>query len=201
MPILINRVRYSEIKSLVADLIEDYGLTYPIDPFNLGALLGAEIVVHKRQLPSIAAHLESSDGFTEVIRTQFGVSFRVHLNGQMPEARQRFTLTHECAHIWLDHLVDGDFIDFDRGEQEANFLSSYLLAPDVLIDSWLEGAQVPEIASQFNLSREAATLIFKRYMKAVALGPLESEVDLRILRSATRRNDREIRSEILRFEA
>ncbi|CAB4567575.1 unannotated protein [freshwater metagenome] len=201
MALLINQVRYAEIKSLVADLIEDYGLTYPIDPFNLGELLGAEIVVHKRKLPSIAAHLQTSDGFTESIRTEFGVTFRVHVNGEMPEARQRFTLAHECAHIWLDHLVDGNFVDFDRGEQEANFFASYLLAPDVLVDSWLARVQVPEISSEFNVSHEAATFVFKRYMKAAALGPLESEVDLRILRSATRRNEGEMKAQILRVEA
>ena len=34
--------RYEELKSLAADLIEDYALSYPLDPFELAATLGVQ---------------------------------------------------------------------------------------------------------------------------------------------------------------
>lgn len=198
---LINRDRYVTLKSLVADLIEDYGVAYPIDPLAIASQFGAEVFFHKHGLPPVANELHTSDGFTEVGRTAFGVSFRIHINGAMPEARQRFTLAHECAHIWLDHLVDINRSSLEICEQEANFFASYLLAPDVLINEWVSTGQVVEIANKFNVSFEAATLIFKRYVKALSLGSLDEDFDDRIRKSATRRIDNEIASQMQKDQA
>jgi len=43
--------RYEELKSLAADLIEDYALSYPLDPFEIAATLGVHVTVHEFGLP------------------------------------------------------------------------------------------------------------------------------------------------------
>jgi hypothetical protein len=178
--------RSEELKSSVADLIEDYGLTYPLQPLELADALGAQVVWYNFGLPSVASALRTDDGFTEPVRTSYGHAFRMHVNGQRPAIRQRFTVAHECGHIWLDHLVGRSACTRDVMEVEANFFAGYLLAPDALIHQWVPSLTVDDIAATFEMSGEAATIAHRRHLNALNLNALGRPHDQRIASAATR---------------
>jgi Zn-dependent peptidase ImmA (M78 family) len=97
---------------------------------------------------------------------------------------------HELAHIWLDHVrVD---VNDDRAEAEANFLASYLLAPDALVVAWVPDLEVAAIAREFGISDEAARLAHGRVMRANTQKALGKPHDQRIMKVATRRVDTQI---------
>lgn len=189
----LSRERYNDLKIAAADLIEDYGLAYPLEPREIADILGAQIVEYRHGLPDLASALRTQDGFTESNITEYGYSFRIHLNSAQPAIRQRFTITHECGHIWLDHLIENAHNSHEIMEIEANFFASYLLAPDVLIQRWLPDFTITAIASQFSLSTEAATNAHRRYVNALNLGVIGQAHDLRIASSARRRTSDKVR--------
>lgn len=201
MTLEISRSRYQELKSIAADVIEDYSLAYPIDPFELADRLGAEIYVSKYGLPYAATELSTDDGFTEVTKSRFSYSFKVVINGSKPRLRQRFTAAHECSHILLDHLIGGLPLSGDAMEQEANFFAGYLLAPDVLIHHWTPTGHISEIAAVFDLSSEAAVHIYRRYAKARNLGAINQAHDRQIYSSASRRRAEVANQKLLLREA
>lgn len=179
--------RYEELKSLAADLIEDYALTYPLDPMAVAELLGIEVIIHRESLPEIARLCATTDAYTEPMMSRHGLRYRVHLNGSKPGLRIRFTLTHEIAHAWLDHIRADQSLTNDIAEAEANFLASYLLAPDALIGAWVPKPTAELIAATFQLSLEAAQIAQRRVMRAANLHSGAKHHDQRILSSATRR--------------
>lgn len=179
--------RYEELKASIADLIEDYGLTYPLRPLELADALGAQVVWYQFGLPLIATALRTDDGFTEPVKTSYGHAFRMHVNGQQPAIRQRFTVAHECGHIWLDHLVGRAARSRDVMEVEANFFAGYLLAPDALIQQWVPSLTVDDIAATFEISGEAAAIAHRRYLNALNLNVVGRPHDQRIAAAATRR--------------
>jgi len=181
--------RYEEIKVLGADLIEDYELVYPLEPFEIAELLGIHVAIHNEGLPVTAQRFSTSDGYTEPVASRHGWKFRIHINGSTPGIRQRFTLMHEVAHIWLDHLRADATLTDDRAEGEANFLANYLLAPDALVVMWAPSLTISEIAQVFLMSDEAAELAHGRVLRAVNRGAIGKPHDHRIAACATRRID------------
>jgi len=185
---LLPHNRYEELKDLAADLIEDYELAYPLDPWEIATILGIRVVVHQDGLPKHIAQLCSTeDGYTAPVESANGVKCVVHLNGQAPHMRQRFTLMHEIAHILLDHpRLDFGNTD-DSKEGEANFLGSYLLAPDPLVTAWVPRFTIEDISDEFQVSEEAASIMYHRVLRSINASVHNPSRDARILTSATRR--------------
>lgn len=179
--------RYEEIKSLGADLIEDYELVYPLEPLEVAATLGVHVVIHIDWLPLMTQVCRTVDGCTEQVDSRLGQKFQVHTNGAMHPLRQRFTLAHELSHVWLEHLRSDAPVPDEQAEGEANFLASYLLAPDALILAWVPDLTISGIAQVFRISDEAAQLSHSRVMRAQNMNAIGRPHDLRILASATRR--------------
>lgn len=179
--------RYEELKELGADLIEDYELVYPLEPFEIADVLGVHVVIHAEGLPATAQRFSTSDGYTEPVEARCGWKFRIHINGSTPEVRQRFTLMHELAHIWLDHLHTDASLTNECAEGEANFLANYLLAPDALIVMWTPHMAISDIAKVFHMSEEAADFAHRRVLRAVNRGAIGKPHDRRIAASATKR--------------
>ena len=179
--------RYQEIKALGADLIEDYEVVYPLEPFEIADVLGVHVAIHVEGLPVTAQRFSTSDGYTEPVASRNGWKFRIHINGSTPAIRQRFTLMHELAHVWLDHLCADATLTDERAEGEANFLANYLLAPDALVVMWTPELSISAIAQVFQMSDEAAELAHGRVMRAVNRSAIGRPHDHRIAASATRR--------------
>lgn len=172
--------RYEQLKSLAADLIEDYALCYPMDPFEIAAMLGVHVTVHGFGLPPSASFCSTNDGYTVALLSAHGPKCQIHLNGVKPVLRQRFTLMHEISHIWLDHLHGDSMADAQEQEAEANFLASYLLAPDWLVLAWVPELTVTGIAEKFQVSKEAAGLIHGRVLRMLNTGARRRDYDRRI---------------------
>ena len=186
---MLSHHRYEQLKSCAADFIEDYALCFPLDPFEIAAMLGLHVKVHEFGLPPTASLCSTSDGYTVPLRSAHGPKYQIHLNGGKPLLRQRFTLMHEISHVWLDHLHDDGFVDEEGQEAEANFLAAYLLAPDQLVLEWVPGLTVAGIAREFQVSKEAADLIHGRMFRRLNSAPGSRLYDKRIASSAVRRLD------------
>ncbi len=178
--------RYEALKVLAADLIEDFGLVYPLQPLEIADRLGVRVRTHGRGLPAIARLCNTDDGYTETAESPHGLKFEIHVDGAKPPMRQRFTIMHEISHVWLDHLLLKRPITPDRAEAEANFTASYLLAPDVLVNAWVPDLAIASIATVFQLSDEAARLAYGRVVRANSRNALGAPHDERILASAMR---------------
>lgn len=94
--------QYERLKSLAADLIEDYKLAYPLEPLTIADLLGVHVTVHPHGLPAAAWFCDTDDGYTEVVESAHGLKHQIHLNGTKPLIRQRFTTMHEIGHVWAE---------------------------------------------------------------------------------------------------
>jgi len=178
--------RYEELKALGADLIEHYDLVYPLEPLEIADSLGVHVSIHREGLPPTAA-CATVDGYTQPVQSPHGTKFQIHMNGAMPYLRQRFTLMHEIAHIWLDHPRADTSLSDEQAEGEANFLANYLLAPDILVILWNPELSIAGIAETFRMSDEAADLAHRRVIRALNLRAVDKAHDKRILASATRR--------------
>lgn len=185
----LDSQRYEELKVAAADLIEDYGIEYPLDPFRLATNLGMSVTVYEHGLPDLGSLCDSRDGITVPVVTRLGIAYHTYLNGRQAYVRQRFTMAHELAHVWLNHLQADFSLALDTAEGEANFFASYLLAPDALVLEWIPNITIQAIASTFHISDEAAGLTHKRVMRAMNLWPTLREYDQRILDSAAKRAD------------
>lgn len=179
--------RYEQLKTLAADFIEDYALVYPLDPFEMADALGVQVIIHTDGLPPVAERFSTSDGYTEPVASRPGWKYRIHVNGATPPLRQRFTLVHELAHVWLDHLRAGASLTDELAEGEANFLAGYLLAPDALVIMWAPELSTWRIAEAFQISEDAAKVAHARVFRARNKEAIGQPHDQRIAASATRR--------------
>lgn len=184
--------RYEALKRLGADLIEDYALSYPLEPDEVAAALGVSVERHSWKLPEVARLCSTTDGYTLPVAGDSGLKFQVHLNDAAAPLRQRFTLAHELAHVWLDHPRSGSALTNDEMEGEANFLASYLLAPDILVSMWLPELTVAGIATTFMMSIEAAGFAHKRVMRTLNRELPWQPHDQRILSAASRRTSGQV---------
>lgn len=186
---LLTGPQYERLKSIAADLIEDYELAYPLQPLEIADLLGIHVAVHPQGLPAAAWFCNTDDGYTEIVESAHGLKHQIHINGTKPAIRQRFTTMHEIGHVLADHLRLQQGIDHDTAEGEANFLAGYLLAPDALVIEWIPDLNVLKIAETFHMSDEAARITHGRVMRVATNNVPQRDYDVRILASASRRVD------------
>jgi Zn-dependent peptidase ImmA (M78 family) len=170
--------RYArEIDGQAADLLRQFGLmSAPVDVESVAQLLGAQVVYD-----------DLEDDVSGFLLREKGVS-TVAINKQHHPNRQRFTLAHECGHLFL-HAQEGDRLWLDKtlyfrdgsksgdhfSEIEANQFAAGLLMPEELLKACLGEAgtvtdvDVVRLALRFQVSERAMTvrLISLRLLQAV----------------------------------
>ncbi len=171
--------RYArEIDGRAADLLRKLDLmSLPVDVETVAARLGAKVIFD-----------DLEDDVSGFLLREKGVS-TIAINKQHHPNRQRFTLAHECGHLFL-HANAGDHLWVDKtlffrdgssgGDQlseiQANQFAAGLLMPEQLLRDSLgeEGpvsdSDVVSLALQFQVSERAMTV------RLVSLGLLQSVV-------------------------
>ena len=162
------RKRYAkDLDGRAATLLRDLGLLdIPVDVKTVAEHLGAVVVFDDLD--------DDVSGF--LLREKNTAT--IAINKQHHPNRQRFTLAHECGHLFL-HADKGDRLWVDRtlffrdgnsgtGEQfpeiEANQFAAGLLMPEALVKSAIGGerpfaeADVLRLALRFGVSERAMTV-------------------------------------------
>lgn len=183
---ILSSVRYEQLQDIAADLIEDYGFEYPLQPLRIAEVLGVRVNMVWQWSADLAHVCGTVDGFTVPVDSTHGMTFEIHLNAAMPPVRQRFTAIHELSHIILEHPFRSVWFSEDVCEAEANHLASYLLAPDALVSAWVPTLGVAGVARQFAISQEAARLAQAWVLRAQNRGFSNHVRDRCILAAASR---------------
>ena len=105
------------------------------------------------------------DNLSGLIKKDADGAYEIHVNGNHPITRQRFTMAHELAHFLLHKEEIGDGITDDylyrstltsRIEREANELAAEILMPaHLLLDEPYKSMTIAEQADEFWVSRVA----------------------------------------------
>lgn len=124
-----------DIKKLVTQIIKKYKTN---NPFGLAEALGIEVLYE---------NLGSINGYyTKILRCKF-----IHVNYNLDETRQRYTIAHELGHALLHPNANTPFLrektlfSVDKLERQANAFAVELLMPDSLIQQY-EGYTIHNIA-------------------------------------------------------
>lgn len=161
MPLLPS-YRFEELKRIATDIIIEGHITeYPYNVFEVAKRLDIELISYQSlSLEKINACFEASeDGFTLQYMQGKDYICRIYYNGDMDENRIRFTIMHEIGHIFANHK-EGNEVE----EVEANFISSYVLAPPCIIyEKNVEDCF--DLADKFKVSYSMAYYHFKKYNK------------------------------------
>lgn len=160
--------RYDEIRSVIADLIEDWGIeVYPFSIWELLRRMGIRTIRYS-ELPEWL-RLEVMHYWPDAI-TIYPPDFNpdrtiIFYNDYRGRNRIRFTLAHELAHLVLMHPGT----DEKAYEDEADFFANYLLAPAPLVlrDSKLD---VETICDDFQVSHGCALSVRDRAKKRLDYG-------------------------------
>lgn len=128
--------------------------TWPLDPWEVAARSGLEIIVWDAPL-ELAGIL---------FRSPPGLQSHIYVNRNLPGPRRNFTVMHELVHFWfhpgliyLDRLRQSG----NRYEREANAGAAAALMPEqILRDLWPD-KQLGYIAEYLGVSREALEIRLK----------------------------------------
>ncbi len=125
--------RYDEIRSAVADLIEDWGITvYPFSIWSLLRKMGISTIPYSALPEKTKMSLVKNypDALT-IYPSDFNpCRTTIYYNDETCDRdRIRFTLAHELGHLILMHPDS----DEDAYEHEADIFANYFLAPAPLI--------------------------------------------------------------------
>jgi len=165
-----------EIDSRTSELLRKHDLMRaPVDVEAVAARLGAQVVFD-----------DLEDDVSGFLLREKGVA-TIAINRQHHPNRQRFTLAHECGHLFL-HAKEGDRLWLDKtlffraesngGDQfseiQANQFAAGLLMPEELLKESLgetgpvSDVDVVRLALQFQVSERAMTV------RLISLGLLQS---------------------------
>ncbi len=180
----LESTRYDEIRSTVADLIEDWGISvYPFSVWSLVHQIGIRTVRYSKLTERRRAEMMPyyPDAFTIYPPDFNPTRSLIFYNDHQSREHIRFTLAHELGHLVLMHPGK----DEEIYEHEADIFANYLLAPApiVLRDSELD---IETIRQDFQVSYGCARSVKDRTEKRRSFGPKDYvDYELRILASCS----------------
>lgn len=174
----ISAARYEEIKSLVADIYYEYGITHlPVEPFRLAEKM--QFVVHEYgdfdENEQNTICIVSKDGFSYLKKSE--LRWHIVYNFDALGERTEFTLAHEIGHIVLGHTEQSP-----EAEDEADAFAQQLLAPEA-VSIHLDLQNIYQVCSAFTVSKQCAKACLAHLRVRKARGAIEySESEKEILR-------------------
>ena len=176
----LKNSRYEEIKSIIADVLEDYNITsFPVNIDYLASKLNIVFIYE-------SGHLKDFDGTVihvngAVLTDYSSMTHKVFIaNWSTFKGKQRYTKGHEVGHIVLGHKTCTE-----ENESESEFFSAYLMAPSCLVlVERLRPILInnPELyPALFGLSGSAANFAHNRFKRRLSCGAPLKEYEKRIL--------------------
>lgn len=150
-----NRER---VERAVVELLDTYGIRhYPIYPRIIAERMGIGVARYQDypEAAQIKFHDLSHDAFTAFDSNQNQYRIFFYDSGNRDHHRERFSLSHEIGHAWLEHDESSVFT-----EQEADYFAGYLLMPHPILFALQE--QPPEIGRILKTSEAAAHTAFSQ---------------------------------------
>lgn len=140
----------------VSEILDDYSAATPVDVFSLAKALRLQVIQDKNLAGGVAGKIE-----------KHGTHYRIIVNGNDVEVRQRFTVAHEIAHYLLHRdKIGAGIVDSvlyrstlrDDLEAEANERAAQILMPAEAVKTfWRTGVRAfAEMAQIFHVSMDAA---------------------------------------------
>lgn len=115
------------IKIKISNIVKEYNLTYPIDPFILCEKMGYVLVKYSDLSPEVIEKYKNKNKNGFKIEDSDGTIYIIY--NDIKDIRIiKFTILHEIGHIVLGHLEESEL-----AETQANFFAGFLLAPPVII--------------------------------------------------------------------
>ena len=178
-PIRLSNERYEEIKQIVVEMFEEYGVScVPINGFEIANKMGVKVISYSAYPARTRFLMEkySADGFS-ILRDTGEWYIFYNDDDEHDYGRINNTIMHEIAHIVLDHTEDSEL-----AEMEVRFFAKYALAPPALIHR-LKLKTAESIADIFEISFEAAGYALSYYQKWLNYGGQDyKDYEIRMLR-------------------
>lgn len=152
-----NAKYYEQVRKIVAGIIADYELEYPLDAYGLAKRIGFKITNYT-SLDSV--YKISEDGFS----FENGGAWYMYINNERGSLRMNFTIAHELGHFLLHNMFKKNNIETpDLIEMLCNFFANYLLAPTPLVKERLKVVNAENISTEFRVSQECAENVLRYY--------------------------------------
>lgn len=179
---LLAPAKYEKLNREAVCLFEDYGLSsYPLDVFALAGKMGIALIPYSSiPLAKRSAFIDvSKDAFT-ISSGDYGVDTTfICFNPSANLGRLRQSITHEIAHVWLEHPNSAD-----PYETEAEYFAAYLLTPIPLLIKY-EFTTPHAVHEAFLTSLEAARISLERASNRVKCGKPAFDYEYQIVELAT----------------
>lgn len=169
--------KYELIKQTVADILEDYKPSYPLDSWELA-----------KQMNICIKEFDNNDPLSHFINEGMFIFEKenaiVFVNTTWSNERIMFTIAHEIGHYILSPLFE------EVTEQDANFFARFILAPPILIHQ-LKAKTKEVIVKKFGVSKSVAENSLNYYAKWIKFGPNEiTDYEKKILNSQIKPKDK-----------
>ena len=172
--------RYEEIRTAVADTIEDWNIElYPFSVWDLVRRMGIRTVRYSELPISLRDEIKLywPDAITIYPPNYDPVKTIIFYNDKQSREHIRFTIAHELAHPILMHPGT----DEDIYEHTADIFANYLLAPAPLVQRYSQ-LDADSISRDFQVSHSCACSVRDRTRKRYEFGSNEcTEYEYRIL--------------------
>lgn len=181
----LHAERYDEIRTAVADFIDDWGINvYPFSMWSLLRKMGISLVSYSILPNNVNKLLEKDypDAFTVYPHDFNPLKTTIYYNDKLGDRnRIRFSLAHELGHLILMHSQP----DETTYEHEADVFANYFLAPAPLIIRYSK-INYSVVAVDFAVSHSCAASACDRAAKRYNYGPsIYTEYEQRILNMCT----------------
>lgn len=153
------------IKIKISNIVKEYNLTYPIDPFVLCEKMGYILVKYSDLSPEVIEKYKSKNENGFKIEDSDGTIYIIY--NDIKDIRIiKFTILHEIGHIVLNHLEDSKL-----AETQANFFAGYLLAPPIMINDLNIENDISKISEVFGITYSCAISSNNRATSRKKYGP------------------------------
>lgn len=150
---------YNQMEQKMLEVLIECGIkSAPIDPFAIASKKGFLTIPYSQLSSNTRKELIEQGLIAGASRYDpQKETFVIYYNDNEMVERQRFTIAHELAHIFLGHKTESDL-----AHKCANESAGYLLAPAPMIHLYRITSEMM-LAQKFNLSESCALNRFTKY--------------------------------------